>query len=79
MNRFYFDTGVRPVNNPNLWGNEVWRNGTKQVPFDADAPKDAHLMSLCDNPHLPESDTPGVIVREVFNTSMCSKYAYFRV
>lgn len=79
MNRFYFNTGVTPDNNPHLWDDQVWRNGTKQVPFEADAPADAQLMFLCDKPDLPEAEIPGVIVREVFNTSMISKYAYFRV
>jgi hypothetical protein len=79
MNTFYFDTGVTPNNNPNLWADQVWRNGTKQIPFDADAPKNARLLFLCPNSDLPESKIPGVIVREVFNTSMCSKYAYFSI
>jgi len=79
MNTFYFNTGVTPQNNQNLWRDQVWKNGVKQIPFDADAPSDAELLFLCNNPHLPEADTPNVLVREVFNTSMCSKYAYFRL
>lgn len=79
MHTFYFDTGVKPWNNPNLWADQVWRGGTKQIPFDADAPEDAVLMFLCDNPDLPEAKSPNVIVREVFNTSLCSKYAYFTI
>lgn len=79
LNQFYFNTGVLYANYPYLYGDQVNRGGTKQIPFQADAPQDAHLMFLCDNPNLPESTIPGVIVREVFNTSMCSKYAYFRL
>lgn len=76
MNTFYFNTGVRGY--PTTKG-QVYRNGVKQIPFDANAPANALLMFLCDNPNLPESEQPGVIVREVVNTTMISKYAYFRV
>jgi hypothetical protein len=34
-------------------------------------------MYLADTPNL--SHTPKVIVREVFNTTLLSKYAYFKV
>jgi len=87
MNTFYFNTGVRPetVHNPSFpyeyhkkVGNVI-RGGVLQCPFDCDAPEDAQLMFLCDNPELPESKAENVIVREVFNTSMISKYAYFRI
>lgn len=86
MHTFYFNTGVRqgyvgpgstkPVP---LCKGQVWRGGVKQIPFDADAPENAELLFLCDNPDLPESKLENVIVREVSNTTMCSKYAYFRV
>lgn len=36
-------------------------------------------MFCCDNPNLPESKDKSVIVREMFNTVLLSKYAYFRV
>jgi hypothetical protein len=79
MTTFYFDTGVTPHNNPHLWADQVWRKGTKHIPFTADAPEDATLLFLSNNPDLPEKDYPGIIVREVSNTSIGSKYAYFRV
>ena len=79
MNKFYFDTGVSPKSGSPLYADQVWRGGTKQIPFEADAPKNATLMFLCNKPDLPESKIPNVIVREVFNTSMVSKYAYFRI
>jgi hypothetical protein len=74
----YFDTGCRPHNSPNLHKGQVWRNGTKQIPFDVDAPESATLLFLCDNPELPEATDPAVLVREVFNTAMLSRYAYLR-
>ena len=87
MNTFYFNTGVRPetiFNPPFAYeyhknvGNVI-RGGTLQCPFDCDAPKDALLLFLCDQKDLPESKSEKVIVREVFNTSMVSKYAYLRL
>lgn len=79
MKTFYFDTGVIYANYPSLFGNQVVRGGTKQIPFDADVPEDAQLMFLCDHPDLRESKAPNVMVVPVFNTDMVSKYAYFRV
>ena len=78
MNTFYFNTGVKQSYN-NLTNGQVWKNGVKQIPFDADAPKNASLLFLCDSPDLSESKLKDVIVKEVFNTSLVSKYAYFRV
>lgn len=79
MRTMYFDTGVRPYNSPILHEGQVWRNGTKQIPFDVDAPENASLILLCDNPELPEYQCDNIIVREVFNTAMISKYAYLRI
>lgn len=81
MNTFYFNTGVKQSYN-NLTNGQVWKNGVKQIPFDADAPKNASLLFLCDSPDsidLSESTSEGIIVREVLNTVLLSKYAYFRV
>ncbi len=77
MNRFYFDTGVLYSNYPFLSKGQVERGGTKQIPFDADAPPKSRLLFCCDIPDLPESNRSDVIVREIFNTTMVSKYAYF--
>lgn len=84
MTTFYFNTGVRPetLTNPRFKGpvkGQVVKDGTLQIPFDCDAPADAALLFLCDTPDLLESKCPGVIVREVSNTTMCSKFAYMRV
>lgn len=85
MNTFYFNTGVRPneINNfPYDYHKEVGNvisGGVLQCPFECDAPKDAELLFLCGNPDLLESKADNVIVCEVFNTSIMSKYAYFRI
>jgi len=86
MKTFYFDTGVRPENvrNPGFpykhhqKAGNIIKNGTLQIPFDAEAPEGSTLMFMCDNPDLPEGKVAGVIVREVSNTSMLSKYTYLR-
>lgn len=86
MNTFYFNTGVKPetVFNPSFpyeyhrkKGNII-RN-TLLIPFDCDAPKNAKFIMSCDNPNLSEIKSKNVIVREMFNTNMLSKYAYFEI
>ena len=79
MNKFYFNTGVKPWYSPKLNEGEVFINNEKHISFEADAPVNAQLMFLCDNPELPESKSNNVLVKEVFNTTMCSKFAYFRL
>ena len=84
MSTFYFNTGVNPYKVSNFpyeyhRKNNHVINGTLLIPFDCDAPKNAQLMYLCDNSELESSKCDNIIVREVFNTTMCSKYAYFMV
>lgn len=81
MKTFYFNTGVSFVKYPFLYGNQVNKGGTKQIPFDVEdsVPDNATLMFLCSDPKLPESKHQNVIVVPVFNTDMVSKYAYFKV
>jgi hypothetical protein len=87
MKTFYFNTGVKPGIPSNerhikgakpvpLCDGQVWLNVTKQIPFDCDnVPEGATFQFGCDNPNLyPESS---YIVREMHNTTMLSKYAYF--
>ena len=79
MATFYFDTGVRPENTNGLFGSQVWRNGTKQIPFECDAPEGSVLVMMCDDPDLPAKLAPGVRVFPVRDTEMKSLYAYMRV
>lgn len=73
---FYFNTGVKYCNYPYLCEGQIERGGTKQIPFDCeDVPEGATFQFACDNPDLhPEA---GYIVREIHNSALHSKYAYF--
>ena len=80
MKTFYFDTGVKPYNHtppvPIMPGNVV--RGTLQIPFDCeDVPDKAVFLYACDAENA--SLDKNVICREMKNTNMCSKFAYFRV
>jgi hypothetical protein len=85
LNKFYFNTGVRPtlregseIISIKLFRDQVWKGGTKQIPFECEAPEGSVLMFCCDIPDLPESKIDGVIVCEIFNSSIISKYAYMK-
>lgn len=84
MNTFYFNTGVIPenvINFPYEYHKKVGNviNRTLLIPFTCDAPANAVFMFACDNPNLPESKSEGVVVKEIFNSNLCSKYAYFNL
>jgi hypothetical protein len=84
MTTFYFNTGVRPENcEGKLYGRQVWRNGTKQIPFTCeDVPDHSVFMFACDNNELSESKLDNVIVRPIVDAGpkgMLSKFAYFRI
>jgi hypothetical protein len=77
MKTFYFNTGVRRhTHNPpvKLEPGYVDRNGTMQIPFDCeDVPEGAVFKFACDNPDA----APGLIVREIHNSALVSRYAFF--
>jgi len=84
MNKFYFNTGVKPQNITSFpyeyhkrVGNVI--RGTLLIPFECDAPENATFLYACDNPKLPASDANNIKVCEIFNSNLLSKYAYFRV
>lgn len=83
MKTFYFNTGVRPYNrNPpvKIMPGYVMRGGVMVIPFDCEnVPEGATFMFACDNPKLKEADYENVIVREIFNSKLVSKYAYFKI
>lgn len=76
MKTFYFNTGVKYWDYPYLCKGQVEKGGTKQIPFDCEnVPEGAVFKFACDDPNLhPES---GYIVREIHNSTIHSKYAYF--
>ena len=88
MRVFYFNTGVKPANifNPPFpyeyhkkVGNVI-KDGVLQTPFECeDVPEGETFMFACDNPALSESKATNVIVREIHNSNLVSKYAYFRI
>lgn len=82
MKTFHFNTGVRPFDhNPPagmayMKGFKDSGNGVYVIPFDCeDVPDGAAFKFACDYPDLyPEA---GYIVREIHNSALLSKYAYF--
>jgi len=81
MKTFYFDTGVKRELHSNLilMKGQFWSsNNVKIIPFDCDdVPDNAFFKFACDNPNLPESKLKNWIVREIHNSTLVSKYAYF--
>lgn len=76
---FYFNTGVKPDASFKPYGKQRVR-GTVQIPFDcSDVPDNAVFKFACDNPNLPGYDEPYYITREITNSDMVSKFAYFHV
>ena len=79
---FYFNTGVRPENNSSLFGRQVWKGGTKQIPFTCnDVPNNFAFCFACDKKDLPESKLSNFIVREITDNGpdgLLSKFAYFK-
>lgn len=81
--KFYFDTGVhRYAHNPPvplITGQEWNSNNIKVIPFYCDdVPETAQFLYVCDTPRL-DKDDPNVIVREIHNSTLISKYAYFKI
>ena len=80
---FYFNTGVKPESGSPLFGRQVWKYGTKQIPFTCNnVPKSAVFCFACSNKELPESKLSNFIVREITDNGpngMLSKYAYFKI
>lgn len=77
MKTFYFNTGVKYSDYPFLCKGQVNRGGVKQIPFDCeDVPEGKSFEFACDYPNLyPEA---GYVVREIHNSTLLSKYAYFK-
>jgi len=83
LQKFYFDTGVqRYMHNPPIplaEGQEWSSNDVKVIPFYCEnVPETAEFMYVCDTPEL-DKDNSSVIVREIYNSTLLSKYAYFKL
>lgn len=80
MKTFYFNTGVKPSNVVNFpydyhqrVGNKIM--GTLVIPFDCeDVPEGAKFAFACNNPELKGDNQ---ICREIHNSNLVSKYAFF--
>lgn len=82
MKTFHFNTGVKPFNHTPPAGMAFMKgfidsgNGVYVIPFDCeDVPDGATFKFACDNPNLYPGS--GYIVREIHNSTLVSKYAYF--
>lgn len=78
---FFFNTGVKPESGSKLFGKQIWKNGTKQIPFTCkNVPDNAIFVFACSDNKLPEAKY--MIVREILDSGtdgILSKYAYFRL
>ena len=82
MKTFYFDTGVNPLLRTELYGEQIVKNGTVQIPvIVADSVPDNAILLFCGD--RPDSEKgPRVMVTEILNCgpkAILSKFAYFRV
>lgn len=60
-----------------LGNGQVWLNGTKQIPFSCeDVPDNVSFLFACNS---KETSSSNVVVRELHDTTLVSKYAHFRL
>ena len=80
---FYFNTGVRPESGSPLFGRQIWKDGTKQIPFTCDnVPDNSIFLFACDSENHHRLKSPCIIVRRIIDNGpkgLLSKFAYFRV
>lgn len=77
MRTFHFNTGVHISVNSAIKGGINSGNGIVVIPFDCkDVPERAIFMYACDK---IEEDTNDAICREIYNSELGSKYAYFTI
>lgn len=83
LQEFTFNTGVKYGVNP--YADEHYRavpavggGFVMVIPFYCyDVPESYKFVYACDNPNL-EDKNPNFIVREIHNSKLISKYAYFK-
>lgn len=79
MQKLNFNTGVKIWDNPHIKGGVNSENGTVVIPFECeDVPKNAIFLYACNNGKL-EATHSNIIVREIHNSQLHSKYAYFKL
>jgi len=83
--KFYFNTGVKQSYSDKPWAKESTAkpekgtvfspNGVMLIPFECDdVPENATFKFACDYPELA---TEKLICREIHNSTLISKYAFF--
>lgn len=78
LQTFKFNTGVHIRSGAPLCEGQYWDgNGVKQIPFSCeDVPEGATFKFACNDGNLyPDS---GYIVREIKDSTLLSKFAYFQ-
>lgn len=76
---FHFNTGVRKQDPSHQPAGIDSGNGVYHIPFDCiDVPPQAVFKYACNNPDLKPGN-PLVLVREIHNSQIVSKYAYFQL
>lgn len=73
---FYFNTGVKPYNNSFMEPNDKWINGERNIPFDCEDVPDGAIFEF--GAQDDKQGFGGYIVRPMLNTTMDSKFAYFK-
>ena len=80
---FYFNTGVRPWNRSKLFGEQIWKDGTIQIPFTCEnVPNGAKFLFACNIHDCWELRLKSIIVRRILDyghNGLLSKFAYFSV
>ena len=76
IQRFKFNTGVHISSGAPLYDDQFWDgNGVKCIPFDCeDVPEGARFAFAASVSDLGHE---GMIVREILNSSILSRFAYF--
>ncbi len=79
MRTFRFNTGVKIWDNSNISGGIDSGNGTVVIPFSCEnVPSEATFLYACDTPDLC-LENKNIIFREIQNSKLLSKYAYFKL
>lgn len=80
MKTFHFNTGVNCRTTEQHVSEGIDSgNGVIVIPFDCeDVPERAEFAFACNSPNIKKDDT-GFIVREIHNSRLLSKYAYFKI
>jgi hypothetical protein len=81
MQKFYFNSGVKPWNCSVLHkGDEFIRGELHTAFYCKNVPKNANFKFICDDPNMKNEygkTCKSMIRRKIYNSRMIGKYAYF--